>query len=284
MRGRFRHASNAEAVTVSQPPVLFSGRGRAADELPSVLPRAFVFDVEGTLIDNMLGTLQCWVETLAEVGITASVADLHPFSGMDGKNMLRHLLKKNDPKLLDHLVQLQSERYRLHYLERTRPFPGLRRLFTIIKQSEAKIALATSCDKDTLAHYRAIMNVDDLIDQTCCGDDVRHEKPSPEIVGLAVKKLHMPPAQIAMVGDTPYDAEAARAAGLLSIGLQSGHFSRSDLTDAGCMAVFFDLQSLAEKLEERVPPAVEADAVKAAPDAGEVAEVKSRIAEAADSH
>ncbi|MGH6672898.1 MAG: HAD family hydrolase [Xanthobacteraceae bacterium] len=253
-----------------RPAVLFSGRAHAVDELPFA-PRAFIFDVEGTLIDNVLATLQCWSETLAEIGFTASVADLHPYSGMDGKHMLRHLLKKNDPKLLDHLVQLQAERYRLHYLDRARAFPGLRRLFALIKQDGAKIALATSCDKEVLARYRAIMNVDDLIDHACCGDEVRHEKPSPEIVSLAVRKLRVPPAQVAMIGDTPCDGEAARAAGLLSVGVQSGHFSRSDLMDAGCAAVFFDLQALAEKLEDRAAPP---------PD---VAEAKSDIAAAADS-
>lgn len=237
-------------------------------------PRAFVFDVEGTLVDSVLPTLQCWIETLGEIGVKATVADLHPYSGMDGKRMLRHFLKKHDTKLLDHIVALQAERYRIHHLSHVRAFPGLRRLFTAIKRGDAKIALATTCNKDELAHYRALMGIDDLLDVVCCGDDVKREKPAPDIVALAAKKLHVPPAQIAMVGDTPYDAEAARAAGLTSIGLQSGHFSRFDLQDAGCAAIFFDLQVLARKLEEQTPPATEPAAE---------ADLKSHTAEAADS-
>ena len=237
-------------------------------------PRAFVFDVEGTLIDSVLPTLHCWTETLAEIGLTASVADLHPYSGMDGKRMLRQVLKKHDPKLLDHVVALQAERYRVHHLPHVRAFPGLRRLFTAIKSLDGKIALATTCDKDNLAHYRALMEIDDLLDVACCGDDVRREKPAPDIVALAAKKLRVPPAQIAVVGDSPYDAEAARAAGLTPIGLQSGHFSRFDLQDAGCTAVFFDLQVLARKLEEIAPPAAEPAAD---------AELKSHTVEAAES-
>lgn len=237
-------------------------------------PRAFVFDVEGTLVDSVLPTLQCWIETLGEIGVKASVADLHPYSGMDGKRMLRHFLKKHDTKLLDHVVALQAERYRIHHLSHVRAFPGLRRLFTAIKRGDAKIAVATTCNKEELAHYRALMNVDDLLDVVCCGDDVKREKPAPDIVALAAKKLHVPPAQIAMVGDTPYDAEAARAAGLTSIGLQSGHFSRFDLQDAGCAAIFFDLQVLARKLEGQTPPAAEPAAE---------ADLKSHTVEAADS-
>jgi phosphoglycolate phosphatase-like HAD superfamily hydrolase len=146
---------------------------------------------------------------------------------------------------------LQGERYRAQYLQSARPFSGLRRLFTAIRDSNAKIALATSCDKDELAHYRAIMNVDDLIDEACCGEDVRREKPSSEIVVLAAKRVRLPPAQIVMIGDTPYDAEAACRAEVTAIGLQSGHFSRADLIDAGCFSVFFDLQALSYKLVDQ---------------------------------
>jgi phosphoglycolate phosphatase-like HAD superfamily hydrolase len=266
--GRYRHGS-AERVAPARPPAWGRASARHIDELP-IEPRAFVFDVEGTLVDNVLVTLQCWSETLAEIGHSASVADLHPYSGMDGKRMLRRLINRHDPKQLDHIVALQGERYRLRYLPHIRPFAGVRRLFTIIKDAGAKIALATSCNRDELAHYRTIMNVDDLIDCACCGDDVRHEKPSPDVVDLAARKLRLPPGQIAMVGDTPYDAEAARAAGLVAIGVQSGHFSRSDLVDAGCAAIFFDLQALTRKLEERSD---------AKPD-----EVRSHIAAMADSH
>ena len=269
-----RTHQNAAVAAPSRPPTWLISRARPTDDLP-LLPRAFVFDVEGTLIDSVLQTLQCWTETLAEIGVTASVADLHPYSGMDGKRMLRHVLKKHDPKLLDHIVQLQGERYRIHHLPHVRAFAGVRRLFSAIKSTDAKIALATSCDKQELAHYRALMNVDDLVDVACCGDDVKREKPAPDLAALAARKLHVPPAQIAMVGDTPYDAEAARGAGLTPIGLQSGHFSRFDLQDAGCAAIFFDLQVLTRKLEEQAPPPAAAPAADA--------ELKSHIAEAADS-
>jgi HAD superfamily hydrolase (TIGR01509 family) len=271
---RNRQHGVAVAAT-ARPPGWLIGRIRAADELP-LRPRAFVFDVEGTLVDTVLPTLQCWSETLAEIGVTASVADLHPYSGMDGKRLLSHFVKKHDPKALAHIAELQRERYRIHYLPHVRPLPGLRRLFNTIKGGEAKIALATSCDKEDLGRYRAVMEVDDLIDVVCCGDDVKREKPAPDVVALTARKLRMPPEQVVMVGDTPYDAEAARAAGLAPVGLQSGHFSRSDLQDAGCAAVFFDLLALAQKLEEQARAAAVTEAEAQLP-------VRSHTAAAADS-
>lgn len=255
-------------------PISFTRRAVAAEVLP-FRPRAFIFDVEGTLVDSVLATLQCWSETLAEIGHPASIADLHPFSGTDAKRMLRRLLNRHDPKLLDHVVKLQDERYRQRYLPHTRAFCGLRRLFTVIKEAGSKIALASPCSKEEFTQYRSIMNVDDLVDAACCGDDIKREKPSLDVFALAAKKLHLPSAQIALVADTPADADAARAAGLLPIGLQSGHFSRSDLADAGYAAVFFDLQALAAKLQEQKPLA-QAVAERADP-------LKSHTAAAADS-
>jgi phosphoglycolate phosphatase-like HAD superfamily hydrolase len=236
----------------AQAPISIATRAIAADMLP-FKPRAFIFDVEGTLVDAVLPMLQCWSETLAEIGHPASVADLHRFSGMDGRRMLRRVLNRHEPRLLDHIVKLHDDRYRERYLPHVRPFSGLRGLFTAIKEDGGKIALASPCSKEEFAQYRSIMNVDDLIDVACCADDIKREKPSVDVVGLAAKRLRLPPAQIAMVGDTPYDADAARAAGLLPIGLQGGHFSRSDLSDAGYAAVFFDLQALAAKLEGQKP-------------------------------
>ena len=201
------------------------------------------------------------------MGFTFNAADLHPFLGMDGKQMLRRLLKKTDSKLLDHILKLQGERYRELYLPRVRVFPGVRRLFERIKAGGSKIALATSCDRDEIVHYRAAMDIDDLLDNVCCGDDVKREKPAPDVVTLAAKKLRMPPSDIVMVGDTPYDAEAARSAGVAAIGLQSGHFSRMDLLDAGCAAVFFDLQVMRQRLEDTAPgegPTVETRTTAAA--------------------
>lgn len=256
-------------------PISIATRTVAADVLP-FRPRAFVFDVEGTLVDAVLPMLQCWIETLGEIGHPATIADLHRFSGMDGKSMLRRVLNRHDSKLLDHVVGLQQSRYRERYLPHVRPFSGLRRLFMAIREAGGKIALASPCDKEEFAQYRSVMNVDDLIDVACCADDVRREKPSLDVIGLAAKRLRLPPAETAMVGDTPYDADAARAAGLLPIGLQGGHFSRADLSDAGYAAVFFDLQALAAKLEEH-KPAAEAASESTAP-------LKSHTAAAADSH
>jgi phosphoglycolate phosphatase-like HAD superfamily hydrolase len=250
---RLRKA-DAAALAPARPLSWLPVRHSSHENLP-FKPSAFVFDVEGTLIDCVMQTLQCWSETLGDFGFATTMADLHRYSGMDGRHMLRLLTRKHDAKLIDHLVALQGERYRANYLGHVRAFPGIRRLFATIKSQNGKIALASSCSRDEMAHYLTLLQADDLIDCACCGDDVRREKPQPDIVSLAAGKLRRPHVEIVMVGDTPYDAEAAKGAGLTAIGVQTGHFSRSDLMDAGCACVFFDLQALGHRLQDK--PAAE---------------------------
>src|SRR5690349_16641695 len=82
---------------------------------------AFIFEVEGTLVDSVMPTLQCWRETLETFGVHLSLADLHRYSGMDGPEMLDHVLPQPvTPKLKSAMVEQQGERYRAEYLSRVR--------------------------------------------------------------------------------------------------------------------------------------------------------------------
>lgn len=86
--------------------------------------------------------------------------------------------------------------------------------------------------------------MDDLVDSLACGDDVEHGKPDPRLIGFAVRKLEIPAGQAVMIGDTPYDAEAASGAGTAAAGLLTGGFAEKTLTEAGCIVVAKDLRDL----------------------------------------
>ena len=87
-----------------------------------------------------------------------------------------------------------------------------------------------------MKHYRAVLGVDDLIDGITCGEDVEKGKPSPELVRLVAERLGIDPSRAVMTGDTPYDAQAARAAGVSALGVLTGGFSDRALKEAGCFA------------------------------------------------
>jgi phosphoglycolate phosphatase-like HAD superfamily hydrolase len=92
-----------------------------------------------------------------------------------------------------------------------------------------------------LKHYRTVLDVDDLIDVIACGEDVEEGKPSPKLVRLAAERLEVDPSRTVMTGDTPYDAEAARGAGVSALGVLTGGFSQKTLKDAGCFAAIKEI-------------------------------------------
>jgi phosphoglycolate phosphatase-like HAD superfamily hydrolase len=148
----------------------------------------------------------------------------------------------------------EGERYRAVYLPRALAFPGLRTVFTAIKSLGARIALATDCQSDELKHYRNLMNVDDMIDAVACGDEVAKGKPDPAVIELALDHLGgISAASATLIGDTPFDAQAARRAGATAWGTLTGGHPRSSLIDAGCSVVVSSVADLQGYVERRVP-------------------------------
>ncbi len=215
----------------------------------------YIFDVEGTLIDCVASTLQCWNETLTAFGVPVSPADLQLLSGMDGDEMLATLAPDLDKPARKDILTAEGERYRAVYLPRVRAFPGIRAVFTAIKAHGAPIALATDCQSDELKRYRSLMDVDDLIDAIACGDEVSKGKPDPGLIELALQHLGGISAGFAvMIGDTPFDAQAARRAGAAAWGTLSGGHARSSLVAAGCSVVVPAIEDLEPYIQRELPP------------------------------
>jgi phosphoglycolate phosphatase-like HAD superfamily hydrolase len=215
---------------------------------------AYIFDVEGTLIDCVADILQCWRETLVAFGVPVPTAQLQRLSGMDGDEMLATLVPSLDKQARKKILTAQGEYYRAVYLPRVRAFPGVRAVFSAIKSQGGRVALATDCQSDELKRYRSLMNVDDLIDAIACGDEVSKGKPDPALVELALHHLGGTPASSAtMIGDTPFDAQAARSAGVTGWGTLTGGHARSSLIDAGCSAVVASVGDFTRYLQREKP-------------------------------
>ena len=204
---------------------------------------AYIFDVEGTLVDTVLPSLNCWCQTLAEFGFSFRTADIHRYSGMNEKEALGQLLPES-AEIRDFILSKYTWRFRTEVLPTVRTVAGARDLIATLKLQGAKIALATSCQREELGRYRACLGADEYIDVVVSGDDVRRSKPHPDVITAALKRLGCTPGEAVYVGDTPYDAEAARQARVRSFGVLSGHFPRADLHAAGCSAIFLDPKSM----------------------------------------
>jgi HAD superfamily hydrolase (TIGR01509 family) len=210
----------------------------------------YIFDVEGTLVDSVRQNLLSLQETLAESGVPVAYELLQLYSGLDGDQTLQLVAPDMDAGQRKKVLEAQGKLYEKKYLGGVKPFIGVRDVFEALTRHGGKIALATDCKGPELKHYLSLLNVDDLVDSLACGDDVEHGKPDPRLVGLALRKLRIPAAQAVMIGDTPYDAEAARGAGTEAAGLLTGGFAKQSLIEAGCLCVGSDLGDLLMQLDQ----------------------------------
>jgi HAD superfamily hydrolase (TIGR01549 family) len=209
----------------------------------------FIFDVEGTLVDCVPQTLKSLQEALERFGHQVPYNTLQLYSGLDGDQTLQLVVPDADESERKNILKVQGTIYEEQYLHGVEPFDGVRDVFRSLVQQGGRIALATDCKGPALKHYLSLLKVDEFISATACGDDVEHGKPDPRLVGMALRKLQLPGSQAVMVGDTPYDAEAATEAGAAAAGVLAGGFSSEALVEAGCFAVADSLRALLPSLE-----------------------------------
>lgn len=200
-----------------------------------MIRRACLFDIEGTLVDSVPLTLKSWREALHVFGWTVETEVLQACSGMDGGDLLEMILPTQSNLDRQAVRELQGKLFEERYLHDIRPFPHVRTTVEQLRDNNRTIALATDCKGDTLAHYRKILQIDDLLHAISCGDDVAEGKPNPALLIHALHKLDACAADSVLIGDTPYDALAAAAVGVSSVGTLTGGFAAEDLRRAGCL-------------------------------------------------
>jgi len=209
----------------------------------------YIFDVEGTLMDSVQQNLLSLQVCLADFGISIPYELLQLYSGLDGDQTLQLVAPDLNAPERQVVLEAQGRMYEAKYLGSVKAFAGVRDVFGALREGGGRIALARDCKGPELSHYRSLLNVDDLIDAMACGDDVEHGKPDPRLIGLALGKLGISAGQAVMIGDTPYDAEAASGAGTAAAGLLTGGFAKQALLEAGCFVVANELRELPAGLE-----------------------------------
>lgn len=208
--------------------------------------RAVIFDVDGTLLDSVDLHAQAWVEAFAHFGVKTDPAVVRRQIGKGGDELMPVFLPAERVEREGEAIEAwRSDLFKRDYLDRVKPFPGVRALFERIRAADLQIALASSGKRDEVEHYQEILGIADLVDMATSSDDAERSKPHPDIFRAALKKLAPLDARsMIVVGDTPYDAEAAGKAGLSTIGLLCGGFPEADLSAAGCVAIYRDPQDL----------------------------------------
>jgi HAD superfamily hydrolase (TIGR01549 family) len=199
--------------------------------------RALVFDIDGTLVDSNDAHAAAWSDALAVFDIERPPALIRPLIGMGGDKLLPALTGIDADSPLGQRIAVQrAQCFRENYLEALAPFPYVRPLFERLGADGVRLAVASSAKKDELDRLVEIADVRDLIEHQTSADDVVSSKPDPDVVHATLELLGVPKDAVLMVGDTPYDVEAARRAGIDAIGFRCGGRSEGDL--AGAIALY----------------------------------------------
>jgi HAD superfamily hydrolase (TIGR01509 family) len=200
---------------------------------------AVIFDVDGTLIDTNDLHAASWVETFRRFGHAVAPEAVRGQIGKGSDQLMPVFLPRDLVEQRgEEIAAARTALFLRDYVGRARAFPGVRPLFQRLRAAGQRIILATSAKGEELKRYREILGVDDLVDGATTSDDAAHSKPAPDIFQAALGRLAAEAAIV--VGDTPYDAQAAGKAGLRTIGLLCGGFPEAVLREAGCIALYRD--------------------------------------------
>jgi HAD superfamily hydrolase (TIGR01509 family) len=216
---------------------------------------ALIFDLDGTLVDTNHAHVEAWVRTLAKHGYRIDADRIGPEIGKGGDNLVPDLLgptaDKRDGEALR--KDVAEEYVRIVGARRLRVFDGAVELLAAVRQRGLRTALATSSGDTQLDATFASAGIDlrEHVDVVVRKDDVERSKPEPDVVNAALAKLQLSPAQCAMVGDTPHDAEAAKRAGVVTLGILAGGYNDArTLVAAGARGVWRDPGHLLAELDD----------------------------------
>ena len=206
---------------------------------------AVLFDVDGTLIDSNGAHAETWAQALREEGVQASGTDVRPLIGMGGDKLLPAIAHVAEDSALGQRVARRKKALFEVALGSLQPTRGARALVEFLHGQNVKLVIATSADEQELQALLTRVRVDDLFPRRTSRDDAAESKPSPDIVEAALNKSRVPASRAVMIGDTPYDVEAAARAGLKCIALRcGGYWSDSDLV--GALGILDDPAALLE--------------------------------------
>ncbi len=205
--------------------------------MPSSVIRGAILDVDGTLIDSNDAHARAWVDAFRQFGFDVPYEKVRPLIGMGGDNLLPEAIGVElDSRTGEHLSTRRSALFKDNYLHTLRPFPGTRELLERMRAEGLELAVASSAKKEELKPLLQIADVADLVDSKTSSDDAESSKPDPDIVEAALKRLKMTPGEAVMLGDTPYDIEAAGRAGVKTVAFRCGGWDDEGLE--GAIAIY----------------------------------------------
>src|SRR4051794_38039284 len=224
-------------------------RGPDAGRL-ALMPPAAILDIDGTLVDTNYHHSIAWFRAFRQNGIILPIWRIHTHMGMGGDQLVESLTSEAVEKEKGDEIRAAEKALYMALIEEVEPVADAREFVVDLHQRGHTVVLASSAKADEVEHYLDLLDVRDVAHAWTTSADVEATKPQPDLVRAALDKADASSDDAVMVGDTPWDIEAARRAGVDTIAVITGGFSRAELEEAGAVAVFESVSELRSRLDE----------------------------------
>ncbi len=199
--------------------------------------KAVLFDVDGTLVDSNDAHADAWVAAFRDHGVSVDWLKVRRSIGMGGDKLMPAVSGIEEESAQGAAIAEDRGRiFKQDFLPHIKPFRNAAGLVTAVKQRGFTAVAASSAQEDELTPLLTIAGAASLMDAATSSDDAEESKPEPDIIVAALKRAKASPGEALLIGDTPYDVEAARRAGVRVIGFRSGGWSDADLD--GAIAIY----------------------------------------------
>lgn len=223
-----------------------------AESYTDAVIKGILLDIDGTLVLSNDAHAYSWVDAFAQYGYEVTFEDVRPLIGMGGDKLIKQIRPELDESegIGRKIKETRSRIFLSDYVSDLNPTPGSRELVKALRHRSLKTIAASSASQDELGALLKAAKVEDLLTEATTSDDVENSKPDPDIVQVAMDKIGLATGEVLMVGDTPYDIEAARKSGVACIAVRCGGWKDQDLS--GALAIYDDPTELLQKLSSHL--------------------------------
>jgi HAD superfamily hydrolase (TIGR01509 family) len=209
---------------------------------------AAILDIDGTLVDSNYQHTIAWYRAFRQHGYVLPVWRIHRHIGMGGDQLVASLCGDGVESQDGDDIRAAEKVLYLELIHEVAPLEGARDLLLDLKRAERPVVLASSAKPDEVEHYLDLLDARGLADAWTSSGDVEATKPAPDLVEAALERIGGGPA--VMVGDSTWDCEAAKHAGVETVAVLTGGFSEQELRAAGAVAVFESIEELRRRLHD----------------------------------
>jgi HAD superfamily hydrolase (TIGR01549 family) len=206
-----------------------------------------ILDIDGTLVDSNYQHALAWYRAFRQHGVVVPVWRIHRAIGMGGDQLVGHVAGDDVEQRLGDDIRAAEGKHYFAMIEEVEPFEGARDLAVRLKELGHTVVMASSAKPEEVDHYLDLLDARDIADDWTTSGDVEHTKPAPDLVETALDKAGRDEDAV-MIGDSVWDCEAAKRAGVTTYAVLTGGFSAAELRDAGAEAVHESIGELLEGL------------------------------------